>query len=156
MKFITTLLLCLFSGIVMAQTNNTPSYEEMLVGVWRFKEMRNQENEKITHYMRGSMKVLVTGPTITLNPDMSYKKSFIPGKYDSGFWKFDSTSMQIYYKLFIDSTTFVGKDLIKKGLAVKHPDGKYYEDVVDRVYSISPDELILINGLNREIYRKGE
>ena len=156
MKFIISLLLSLFSGIVMAQTNNTPSYEEMLVGVWRFKEMRNQENERITEYGRGNMKVLATGPTITLNPDMSYKKSFIPGKYDTGYWNFDSKNMQIQYRLYVDSTDFVGKSLIKKGLATKHPDGKYYENIVSQVYSIRSDELILINGLNREIYRKGE
>jgi hypothetical protein len=156
MKFVTTLLLCLFSGFVLAQTNNTPSYEELLVGVWRFQEMRNQNNEKITHYERNGMKVMATGPTITLNPDLSYKKAFFPGKYDTGYWKFDSKNMQIQYQLYIDSTDFAGKSLIENGLAIKHPDGKYYENIVNYVYSITPGELILIKGQNLEIYKKGE
>jgi len=45
---------------------------------------------------------------------------------DVGNWKFNPETMTIEHDLYIDSTDFVGKDLIRQKLAVKSSDGNYY------------------------------
>lgn len=61
---------------------------------------------------------------------------------------------QIEHDLYIDSTDFVGKDLIRQKLAVKSSDGNYYERIEDKTLKIEKEEMLIDNRGLIDVYRK--
>ena len=134
--------------------NSSNDYSIKLIGIWNFVEMRNSKGEKIDFYNAGFAVVKATGPQIFYYKDKTYKKIFVPDKADTGFWHFNEETMTIEYDLFIDSTDWIGKDLIKNGLAVKQSDGNYYERVTDKVLKFNDRELILNRRGYQSVFKK--
>lgn len=135
--------------------------EIVLVGNWEFKVLQNKNEDKLdtirntrlTHQFGGFE--LVNRADIKFNGDGTYEKQFTPTNIDTGKWEFDDKSNEIIFYLFIDPETFVGKDLIKKGLAVKHSDGKYYERLTEKLISVTENELRIIEKSNRiKVYKR--
>ncbi|ANH83224.1 hypothetical protein A8C56_21595 [Niabella ginsenosidivorans] len=116
--------------------------------------MRDDKGKKIKSYSNGYMMVNAGGPTIIFNSDGTYKKIFTPQNADTGFWRFDSLKMYIHYDLYIDSTDWVGKDLIKTGEAVKYPNGNYYEKIQDKILRYDDPELILDERGSQMVFKK--
>jgi hypothetical protein len=116
--------------------------------------MRNHRGEKIESYNHGFGEIKAGGPQIRLNENGTYEKIFTPTNTDSGYWKLNQKLMIIEYSLYIDSTDWIGKDLIKKGLAEKQKDGNYYERITDQILKLSGDEMILNKRGNQLVYVK--
>ena len=134
--------------------SNTTEMIEQLCGTWNFVEMRDYKGRKIDSYQESFGRVKATGPQIILSEDMSYQKVFFANRSDTGFWRFDIKTMTIHYQLFIDSTTWVGKDLIEKGLAQKLSDGNYYEEIKEQVKELKDSTMILQKRGGQYVYQK--
>lgn len=127
--------------------------DKRLIGTWEYVEMRNMNGEKITSYKQSFGTVLASGPEITFLADGTFKKKFLANNIQTGLWQLDDKAMIINYDLYIDSTDFVGKDLIKKGLAVKQHDGNYYERISTQILHLMDSELILYERGNQVVYK---
>lgn len=155
-----TLLICIVL-LTSCNSNNVinKSYTNdnlNLIGTWKCSEMRNHRGEKIETYNHGFGEIKAGGPQIRLNENGTYEKIFTPTNTDSGFWKLNQELMTIEYDLYIDSTDWIGKDLIKKGLAVRQKDGNYYERITDEILKLNEDEMILNKRGNQLVYNKQE
>lgn len=126
-----------------------------LVGTWEFVKILNKESIKIDTIWHGMGFELANGPLLTYKDDGTYIKKFTPKNSDSGYWSFDTNSGDIVHQLYIDSTEWIGQDLIKRGLAIKFSDGNYYEEIRDKVVIESESELVVFgrNEIQR-IYKK--
>ena len=128
--------------------------KKQLIGTWEYIEMRNSKGEKIESYDLSFGEIKASGPEIKLMNDGTYMKKFTPTNTDYGFWKYNPKQMTIEYDLFIDSTDWIGKDLIKKGLAIKQKDGNYYEKIEDKILEFKNDTMILNNRGYKIVYKK--
>lgn len=117
-------------------------YSEKLIGIWNYIETRDKNDNKIFEYEESFGKITANGPKIIFYSDYTFKKIFTPKNIDIGKWKLNKKTMTVAYDLYIDSTDFIGKDLIKKGLALKQNDGKYYEKIEDKIIQFKNDEII--------------
>lgn len=151
-RAVTFLLLMQVLSLGNAQTSK--ANPESLVGTWTFLEMRNNKNKKIESYSNGHMIVDATGPTIVFNQDGTFRKIFTPQNEERGYWRYDTTRKLINYDLYIDSTDWVGKDLIKRGEASKYPDGKYYEKIRDIIVRHTATELILNERGSQMVFKR--
>jgi hypothetical protein len=115
----------LLSGCFSSKVGGS-SYSTKLVGSWSYIETRDSQGKKIEY--DDSVKTLINEPRLVYKTNFIYRKIFTPENSDTGKWKFNIKTMTIEHHLFIDSTDFVGKDLIRQGLAIKQKDGKYYEE----------------------------
>lgn len=131
-------------------SNNT------LVGVWNYSETRNYKGEKIDSYREKFGEVNASGPQIVFKKNGTYQKIFRPQKIDSGNWRFNKKLMSIEYDLLIDSSDWVGRSLIEKGLAIKYDDGLYYERLEDKVIELKRGHLVLDSRGNQTVYRKSD
>lgn len=144
------LVFILFSSCFSSKVDET-NYSKKLVGTWTYIESRDETGNKI---VSNDKRVLMNEPNLVYNADFTYKKIFTPKNSDSGKWEFNPKTMIIKYDLFIDSTDFIGKDLIKKGLAKKQKDGKYYEILSDKIAKLTEDEMSVESYGLFLIYRK--
>ncbi len=145
---IISLLFLSFSTSKVVQNN----YEKILFGSWAYIETRDEQGKKIDS--NDPLRVLMNEPNLIYKSNFTYKKIFTPESSDIGKWKFNTKTMTIEHDLFIDSTDFVGKDLIKQGLAIKQKDGKYYEENNDKVLKLMDNELIIDRYGMQIVYKK--
>ncbi|NUY79649.1 hypothetical protein HUK80_01980 [Flavobacterium sp. MAH-1] len=151
MKFkLYTSFLVLSLGLIIKvlQTEND------IVGTWNYVETRNSSGQKIKSYTTGFGEVEASGPKIIYNSNASYKMIFSPKNIDSGNWRFDKSEMKIIHQLYIDSTDWIGKDLIKNGEAKKYKDGKYYEMIETKVSKLTKNEMVIVSRDVLEVYKK--
>jgi hypothetical protein len=126
-----------------------------LIGTWEFVEMRDNQNEKVDTIRHPIGYEIASGPLLIYNKDGTYTKKFTPRNSDEGIWTFDSRSNEIIHYLLIDSTTMIGKDLIKRQLAIKYADGNYYEKIKDKIIIKSKNEIEVFRRENLKMkYRK--
>tara|TARA_B100000609_G_C17178585_1_gene415793 strand:- start:19 stop:525 length:507 start_codon:yes stop_codon:yes gene_type:complete len=126
-----------------------------LIGIWEFVKILDQGNNKVDTIWHGMGFEIANGPELTYKEDGTYVKKFTPVNSDSGRWNFDKNSSSIIHQLYIDSTNWIGQDLIEKGLAVKFDNGLYYEQITDKVNIISDSEMAVYGRNNiRRIYYK--
>lgn len=144
----TSIFFLSFSSSKVIQNN----YEKMLIGSWIHIETRDEQGKKIDS--NDPVRVLMNEPNLVYESNFTYRKIFTPENSDSGKWKFNTKTMTIEHDLFIDSTDFVGKDLIKQGLAIKQKDGKYYEENNDKVVKLMDNELIIDRYGMQIVYKK--
>jgi hypothetical protein len=137
-----------FSSFKIIQTD----YTKMLIGSWTYIESRDEQGKKIQP--DDAMRTLMNEPNLVYESNFTYRKIFTPESSDTGKWKFNAKTMTIEHDLFIDSTDFVGKDLIKQGLAIKQKDGKYYEENNDKVMKLMDNELIIDRYGMQIVYKK--
>jgi hypothetical protein len=127
---------------------------DKIVGEWEFIKTTDINGNKLENYQGSFGTVQATGPKLIYNKDKTYIKIFTPKNSDKGFWKFNSETSTIEHDLFIDNTDFIGQDLIKKKLAVKKSDGKYYELIEDKILKIENDEMLIDNRGLIDVYKK--
>lgn len=145
---VTSILFLSFTSIKSIQTD----YVKMLIGSWSYIETRDEQGKKIES--DNALRTLMNEPNLVYESNFTYRKIFTPESSDTGKWKFNTKTMTIEHDLFIDSTDFVGKDLIKQGLAIKQKDGKYYEENNDKVIKLMDNELIIDRYGMQIVYKK--
>lgn len=149
-SFCLLLVSILFYGCFSSKTNEI-NYSKKLVGTWTYIESRDEAGNKIKP---NDKRVLMNEPNLIYNADFTYQKIFTPRNSDFGKWKYNPKTMVLRYDLFIDSTDFIGKNLIKKGLAKKQKDGKYYETLSAKIAKLTEDEMSVESYGSFLIYRK--
>ena len=165
MKYIYSLitLLLLFSCLKIKTENQTSKVEnknlteiksEDIIGSWNFIETRDLNGKKLESYQGSFGTVEASGPKLIYKPNFTYEMIFTPKNTDIGNWKLNNKTNTIEHDLYIDSTDFVGKDLIRQKLAVKSENGKYYERIDDRIIKFEKDEMLIDNRGLIDVYRK--
>lgn len=165
MKYIYSLIIILFlSSCYKIKTENQTSKvpnkflsnlkSEDIIGSWNFVETRDINGKKLDSYEGSFGTVQATGPKLIYKADFTYEKVFTPKNTDTGNWKLNSKTNTIEHNLYIDSTDFIGKDLIKKKLAVKSENGKYYERIEDKIINLEKDEMLIDNRGLIDVYKK--
>ena len=137
-----------------SKTDNSSDLTKKITGVWEFIETTDTNGKKLDSYQGSFGTVQATGPKLIYNKDKTYIKVFTPVNSDTGFWRFNSANSTIEHDLYIDSESWVGKDLIEKKLAEKKPDGKYYELIEDRIIKIDENTMYIDNRGLVDIYKK--
>ncbi|GAA4776643.1 MULTISPECIES: hypothetical protein [Flavobacterium] len=148
-KFYSLLLMTVFSLQCFGQKVD---YSSKLIGSWSYVESRDEQGKKIEP--DNGIRILMNEPNLFYSNDFNYKKIFTPENSDTGKWKFNSKTMTIEHDLFIDSTDFIGKDLIKQGLAKKQKDGKYYQKDDSKVLKLTDKEMIIQGTGIQVVYKK--
>ena len=166
MKYIYSLIIILLLSScfkVKTEKNQTSKVEngnfgiiqsENIIGNWNFIETRNINGKKLDNYEGSFGTVQATGPKLIYKANFTYEKIFTPKNTDIGNWKFNNKTNTIEHDLYIDSTDFVGKDLIRQKLAVKAENGKYYERIEDRIIKMEKDEMLIDNRGLIDVYKK--
>jgi hypothetical protein len=164
MKYIYSLIIIsLLSSCFKTGNNQTSKVEkenlnaiksENIIGSWNFIETRDINGKKLDNYEGSFGTVQATGPKLIYKANFTYEKVFTPKNTDIGNWKFNSNTNTIEHDLYIDSTDFVGKDLIRQKLAIKSVDGKYYERIEDRIIKMEKDEMLIDNRGLVDVYKK--
>ena len=129
-------------------------WTNVIIGTWNFVETRDPNGNKLESYEGSFGTVQATGPKLIYNSDFTYNMVFTPKNTDIGNWKFNSETMTIEHDLYIDSSDFVGKDLIRQKLAIKSSDGKYYERIDDKILKIENEEMLIDNRGLINVYKK--
>jgi hypothetical protein len=150
---------CIFSILLLANCSQKIKTDKtdltnVIIGSWNFVETRDPNGNKIESYDGSFGTVQATGPKLIYKPDFTYNKVFTPKNTDVGNWKFNSQTMTIEHDLYIDSTDFVGKDLIRQKLAVKSANGNYYERIEDKILKIEKEEMLIDNRGLIDVYKK--
>lgn len=150
---------CIFSILLLANCSQKIKTDKtdltnVIIGTWNFVETREPNGNKLESYERSFGTVQATGPKLIYKSDFTYNKVFTPKNTDVGNWKFNFQTMTIEHDLYIDSTDFIGKDLIKKKLAVKSTDGNYYERIEDKILKIEKEEMLIDNRGLIDVYKK--
>lgn len=144
-KFYIVLIILLSCSPVSKNTTSIKSLDltNEIIGVWEFLEMTDKQGNKLDSYKTGFGTVTATGPKLIYNKNKTYIKVFTPNNSDKGYWRFNPQLSTIEHDLFIDSTDFIGKDLIKNKLAIKKPDGNYYELIEDKILKFEKNQLFI-------------
>ncbi len=130
------------------------NYRDQLIGSWEFVQTQDLNGNKLERYEGSFGTVNAIGPKLIYNKDSTYNKVFTPKNTDKGKWRFNEKTMTIEHDLFIDSTTWVGQDLIKRGLAEKKKDGNYYELIEDKVLKIEDGKIYIDNRGLIDVFKK--
>jgi len=165
MKYIYSLITILFlSSCYKIKTENQTSKvpnkiisnlkSEDIIGSWKFVETRDINGKKLYSYEGSYGTVKATGPKLIYKEDFTYEKNFTPKNTDTGNWKFNNKTNTIEHDLYVDSTNFIGKDLIKRKLAIKAENGKYYERIEDKIINLEKDEMQIDNRGLIDVYKK--
>jgi hypothetical protein len=125
MKIATLILsfLCFTSFNLKAQTNNKfdkTAIEKSLIGKWIFVEAVDKDNKKVDYFIQDykgpdgkEIKIVASGPDVTINKDYSYVKKFTEVNSDKGTWKLISEN-EIEFEMPISfatsSTSKAGKE----------------------------------------------
>jgi hypothetical protein len=139
---------------IIETKNSSVIKSEDIIGSWKFIETLDMNGKKLENYEGSFGTVQATGPKLIYKSNSTYEKIFTPKNTDIGNWKFNTKTNTIEHDLYIDSTDFVGKDLIRQKLAVKFQDGKYYERIEDRVIKIEKGEMFIDNRGLINVYKK--
>lgn len=148
-KFYILLFISVWFSGCFAQKNNDSS---KLLGSWTYVETRDENGKKIE--ADDNQRILMNEPNLVYESNFTYRMVFTSEHVDTGKWKFNQKNMIIEHYLFIDSTDFIGKDLIKQGLAKKQKDGKYYEKEDSKIIKLSDNEMILQDIGIQVVYKK--
>ena len=126
-----------------------------LVGAWEFVGRLDKDGNKIDTIWYGKVWEVASGPLITFYQNGTYSKKFTPKNTDTGKWVYNSKKELLILFLYIDSTDWIGKDLIKRNMAVKHKDNEYYEELEYKILRLTPDTLQYLDYSGRNmIYKK--
>ena len=165
MKYIYSLItLLLLSSCFKIKTENqaltvenkslTEIKSEDIIGSWNFIETRDINGKKLENYEGSFGTVEASGPKLIYKPNFTYEMVFTPENKDIGNWKLNNKTNTIEHDLYIDSTDFVGKDLIRQKLAVKSENGKYYERIEYRILKFEKIEMFIDNRGLIDVYSK--
>lgn len=132
---------------------NSSDSTHKIVGVWKFVTTDPHGN-KLNSYQASFGTIEATGPKLFYNKDGTFTQIFKPENSYSGYWRFNPKTSTIEHDLYIDSTDWIGQDLIKRKLAIKKSDGKYYELIEHRVLKLSNDEMWINNRGLINVYKK--
>lgn len=91
--------------------------EQLLIGKWEYVKTIDKENNAIQHIIRKlpngeEMKIIASGPDITIHKDGTYEKKFTENNTDYGSWKFLSEK-EIEYEMFIPKDSRQGRLIIQ-------------------------------------------
>lgn len=150
------MLIVMFLVCCKAQYNEHSTLDSAkLVGVWSYVETRNHLGDKIESIEHKHVsEIEASGPEIYLKADGSFTQIFQKKYRHKGNWNFNNETMTIEYDLYIDSTDWIGKDLIKSGLAIKQSDGLYYERIEDRILEFGEGLMVIDLRGNQQVYKK--
>jgi antitoxin component YwqK of YwqJK toxin-antitoxin module len=125
--------------------------EQLLIGKWEYINATDKENNSIQHIIRKypngkEMKIVASGPDITLNKDGTYEKKFTENNTDYGNWKFLSEK-EIEYELFIPKDSKQGKLIIQTQKLLpnkkwkKDENGDFLDTSSDKIIEITENEM---------------
>lgn len=140
--------------MITKEDNDANNLTNKIIGIWEFVKTTDSQGNNIDSYKRSFGTVQATGPKLIYNKDKTYTKVFTPENSDNGYWKFNPKISTIEHDLYIDSTDWIGKDLIKRKLAIKKSDGKYYEPIQDKIFKLEEKEMWIDNRGLINIYKK--
>lgn len=150
-------LLVLFSSCSTSKVENknlSKIKSEHIIGSWNFIETRDLNEKKLDNYEGSFGTIQSSGPKLIYKANFTYEKVFTPKNSDIGNWKLNDKTNTIEHDLYIDSTDFIGKDLIKKKLAVKFANGNYYERIENKILKIEKDLMFIDNRGLVDVYKK--
>ena len=158
-NYIILFTLTLFSCSVKTTKNNQEAVTNIdltnkIIGVWEFVRTTDTNGNKLDSYQGSFGTVEATGPKLIYNKNKTYTMVFTPKNSDKGYWRFNPKNSTIEHDLYIDSTDWVGKDLIRQKLAIKKSDGKYYELIEDKIFKLQNDEMWIDNRGLIDIFKK--
>jgi antitoxin component YwqK of YwqJK toxin-antitoxin module len=118
--------------------------ERLIIGKWEYIKTIDKENNPIQHTIRKypngeEMKIIASGPDITINKDGTYKKKFTENNTDYGNWKFISEK-EIEYEMFIPRNSRQGKLIIQTQKLL--PNKKWKQDENGNFLDSSTDKII--------------
>jgi len=90
------------------------------VGTWKFVKRLDKYGNKIDTIWHGQAIEIASGPLTTFYSNGTYFQVFTSKNSSTGKWMYDSNEKILTQFLYIDSTTNIGRMLIKEKLAVKH------------------------------------
>lgn len=140
--------------IISCSGAKNSTYRNLIIGSWEFVQTQDLNGNKLESYEGSFGTVNATGPKLIYKKDSTYNKVFTPKNTDKGKWRFNEKTMTIEHDLFIDSTSWVGQDLIKRGLAEKKKDGNYYELIEDKVLKIEDGKIYIDNRGLIDVFKK--
>ncbi|MBP1645436.1 MAG: hypothetical protein H6Q16_1011 [Bacteroidetes bacterium] len=165
MKAIKLLLLCI--GILILFSCKTDKmilkHEPFIInelnsdfiGTWLFVKRIDENGNKLDTIWHSQGYEIADGPVTTFYKDGTYSMQFTPKNTDKGKWYYNPDSKSMTLFLLIDPNTWVGKEVIKFGLAKKYDNGNYYEELQYKIKKITNDTLQYIDYSNRDMtYKK--
>ncbi|SNR14747.1 hypothetical protein [Tenacibaculum jejuense] len=135
-------LFLLFCTTLFGQKNELT--EKNIVGKWNFTKTIDKHNQEVKYVYRTypngeKMKIVASGPDITLNSDGTYLKKFTKENTDSGNWKIISES-EIEYQMVIPKDSRQGKLIIQTEKFM--PNKKWRKDENGNFLDASSDKII--------------
>lgn len=120
--------------------------ERILVGKWNYIETLDKNNESVKHTIRKypngkEMKIVASGPNITINENGTYEKKFTEQNSDFGNWKFLSDK-EIEYELVTPINSKSGNLITKTQQFLnkkweKDGKGNYIEKITETILSLT-------------------
>lgn len=159
MKIATLIIsfLCFTSFNLKAQTNNkfdTTAIEKSLIGKWIFVEALDKDNKKVDYFIQDykgpdgkEIKIVASGPDVTINKDHSYVKKFTEKNSDKGTWKLISEN-EIEFEMLILKNSGQGNMIIQtQKLLGKEwrtdENGNFLDASTDKILSIEKDRMTI-------------
>jgi hypothetical protein len=157
---ITTLILtflCFISFNLKAQTNekfDTTAIEKSLIGKWIFVEAVDKDNKKVDYFIQDykgpdgkEIKIVASGPDVTINKDYSYVKKFTEVNSDNGTWKLISEN-EIEFEMLILKDSRQGNMIIQTQEMLgkewrTDANGNFLDASTDKILSIDKDRMTI-------------
>ena len=118
--------------------------EQTLIGKWEYIKTVDKENNSIQHTIRKypngeEMKIVASGPDITINKDGTYIKVFTPENSDTGNWRIKSEN-EIEYEMVIPKDSRQGRLILQTQKLL--PNKKWRKDDNGNFLDASSDKII--------------
>jgi hypothetical protein len=148
---------CKISENIQEKQFTLDSSNSDFVGTWEFVKRLDKYDNKIDTIWHGQAYEIAAGPLTTFNSDGTYSKLFTPKHTNTGRWFYDSKKKILTQFLYVDSTDWIGKDLINRKIALKHEDNNYYEELSYLIIRLTPDTLQYLDYSGRNMmYKKAK
>lgn len=126
---------------------------ENIIGKWNYIKTVDKNNEVVKYVYRTypngeKMKIVASGPNITLNSDGTYKKKFTEENTDSGKWKIISEN-EIEYIMVIPKNSRQGKMIIQTQKLLpnkkwkKDGNGNFLDASSDKIIQLTENEMMI-------------
>ena len=117
--------------------------------------MLDKNGERVDTIWHGQAYELANGPLISFYDNGIYSMKFTPKNTNTGKWIYHTDTKTMTLQLLIDPKTWPGSDVVKRKLALKFNDDKYYEKLEYKIFQISSDTLKYLDYSDRHmIYKK--
>lgn len=145
-------MLCLIVFNVKAQTTDKIDTTKLLVGHWVFVQALDSYNNEVKHITQDNkgpdgkdIKIVASGPDITINADQTYIKKFTDLNSDKGNWRMMANN-EIEYEMIIEKDSRQG-DMIRQAQELfgkkwrTDSKGNYLDASSDKILLLTENEM---------------